>query len=71
MHSFVVNTALATLTSLLQDASSGEIKKAYRKRTLVLHPDKNEAPDAEEKFRKVEIDLLQQISFLMTFAMLP
>ena len=38
---------------ILQDASSSEIKKAYRKKTLVLHPDKNEAPDAEEKFRKV------------------
>ena len=40
----------------LQDAGSSEIKKAYRKKTLVLHPDKNEAPDAEEKFRKVGLN---------------
>ena len=43
-----------------QDASSSEIKKAYRKKTLILHPDKNEAPDAEEKFRKVKNLALSQ-----------
>ena len=31
-------------------ASKSEVKKAYRKKALQLHPDVNEAPDAREKF---------------------
>lgn len=38
---------------LLQDASLSEIRRAYRKLSLVLHPDKNEAANAEEQFRQV------------------
>ena len=33
------------------DASTSEIRKAYRRLSLVLHPDKNKAEDAEIKFR--------------------
>jgi DnaJ family protein C protein 1 len=33
------------------DAGSSEIRKAYRRLSLVLHPDKNSAEDAEVKFR--------------------
>lgn len=36
-----------------QDASAAEIKKAYRRLSLILHPDKNKNPDAETQFRQV------------------
>jgi DnaJ-class molecular chaperone len=42
-----------SLSYNVQDASAADIRKAYRKLTLQLHPDKNKAEDAEEKFRQV------------------
>src|SRR3954453_11162852 len=38
---------------LARGASDGEIKKAFRRLARELHPDVNEAPDAEERFREV------------------
>ncbi|XP_066508510.1 dnaJ homolog subfamily C member 1-like [Hoplias malabaricus] len=39
--------------SVSQDASSSEIKKAYRRLSLVLHPDKNKDENAETQFRQL------------------
>ncbi|XP_067869811.1 dnaJ homolog subfamily C member 1 [Heterodontus francisci] len=36
-----------------QDASSADIRKAYRKMTLILHPDKNKDENAEIQFRQL------------------
>jgi molecular chaperone DnaJ len=36
-----------------KDASQSEIKKAYRKLVKKYHPDHNDSPDAEEKFKEV------------------
>nr|CAD7194770.1 unnamed protein product [Timema douglasi] len=48
-----INTNFYVLLGVPQDAESSEIRKAYRRLSLVLHPDKNDAPDAEIKFRQL------------------
>ncbi|XP_037618930.1 dnaJ homolog subfamily C member 1 [Sebastes umbrosus] len=42
-----------TFLSLDQDASPAEIKKAYRRLSLSLHPDKNKDENAETQFRQL------------------
>ena len=36
-----------------KDASETEIKKAYRMKSLKVHPDKNKAPEAQEAFKRL------------------
>lgn len=46
-----VNQNFYTYLELSQEATTNEIRKAYRKLSLILHPDKNDAEDASLKFR--------------------
>ena len=45
------------LMGVAEDASPDEIKKAYRRLARKYHPDVSSAPDAEEKFKQVGIDI--------------
>ncbi|KAK6172092.1 hypothetical protein SNE40_018048 [Patella caerulea] len=48
-----VNQNFYEFLGIGQDAKSSEIRKAYRKLSLQLHPDKNSAAEAESQFRNL------------------
>uniref|UniRef100_A0A0K0CW55 J domain-containing protein n=1 Tax=Angiostrongylus cantonensis TaxID=6313 RepID=A0A0K0CW55_ANGCA len=48
-----VNANFYELFGIGQDASTAEVKKAYRKLSLEWHPDRNDAPNATAMFRQV------------------
>ena len=41
-----------------RSSTSSEIKKAYKRMARELHPDKNTAPDANDRFAGVSIKIL-------------
>lgn len=41
------------ILGLSKTASTDEIKKAYRKKSIKVHPDKNKDPKADEAFKKL------------------
>lgn len=41
------------ILGLEKDANENEVKKAYRKKSLKVHPDKNQAPRADEAFKAI------------------
>jgi curved DNA-binding protein CbpA len=42
------------ILGLASDASGEAVRTAYRRKALQLHPDRNAAPDAIDKFRDVQ-----------------
>lgn len=45
-------TAYYEILSIERTAADGEIKKAYRKQSLLTHPDKNGCEGADEAFKR-------------------
>lgn len=51
----VKDTQYYDILEVAPDADATQIKKAYRKQAVRLHPDKNPSPDAEEQFKILSV----------------
>jgi len=49
----VKETSLYDQLEIKSDASTDDIKKAYKRLAIKYHPDKNKSPDASEKFKSI------------------
>ncbi|KAG8904933.1 hypothetical protein FRB99_000987 [Tulasnella sp. 403] len=47
------DTAYYDILGVAPDVNDVDLKKAYRKKAIQYHPDKNKAPDAEEVFKEI------------------
>lgn len=50
------HTAYYEILDIKKTADDAEIKKSYRKLALLLHPDKNAVPGADEAFKCIVFD---------------
>jgi len=50
---YLDNSKYYKILELEPNANENDIKKAYKKLALKYHPDKNQSPDAEEKFKSI------------------
>ena len=41
------------MLGVTKSVNDAELKKAYKKKCLNVHPDKNTAPEADEAFKKI------------------
>ena len=53
MSELEVGKSYYEILEVRREATDEELKKAYRKKALQLHPDKNDHPQAEDAFKKV------------------
>ena len=44
---------LYELLGIKKNANLNTIRKAFRRKALIFHPDRNKSPDATEKFREI------------------
>ena len=42
-----------TLLGVARNASEEDVRRAFRRKAMEYHPDRNKNPDAEEKFKEI------------------